>query len=538
MSFPPWRWDLPERFNIGAACTDAHATGPLASRTAVVVDDAERGVRSATFAELADWTGRFAGLLHTLGVTAGERVLIRLPNRLEYPVAFLGTLKRGAVAVPTSTLLTADEVEHLATDSGAAVLVTDVETWQAMRERLVRSAALRHVLLVDGTAESGGAPAVHGLHALLDAAAPAPARDTRADDPAYLVYTSGTTGYPKGVLHAHRALLGRQPSSEYWFDFDAAGDRVLHAGKFNWTYVLGTGLMDPLFRGHTAMVAEGPNDARRWPALIARHAATIFIGVPSIYRQIIQKTTAGRAGVPTLRHCMCAGEPLSAEMLAAWRERFGLEVYEALGMTECSYYLCQTTSRPVRPGAAGFVQPGHDVRLLDPETWREVGAGEEGMLCIRRDDPALMLGYWNQPEEAAACFHDDWFLTGDYARRDADGYVWFSGRRDDLINSFGYRVSPYEVERVLKTHPAVLDAGVTGQEAGPGRTLVVGYVVLRPETRAHAAEVLAHAGAHLAAYKRPRIVYLVGDLPRTRNGKLRRAALEPALAYARADDRG
>jgi acyl-coenzyme A synthetase/AMP-(fatty) acid ligase len=158
------------------------------------------------------------------------------------------------------------------------------------------------------------------------------------------------------------------------------------------------------------------------------------------------------------------------------------------------------------------------------------------MLCIPRDDPALMLGYWNQPDETAASFAGDWFLTGDYARRDADGYVWFSGRRDDLINTFGYRVSPYEVERVLKTHPAVLDAGVTGQAAGAGKTLVVGYVVLRPGAQADAAEVLAHAAAHLAAYKRPRIVYLVGDLPRTRNGKLRRAALDPALARARADD--
>jgi acyl-coenzyme A synthetase/AMP-(fatty) acid ligase len=537
MSFPPWRWDLPERFNIGVACTDAHAAGPLAARTAVLIDDAQRGVRSATFAELADRTTRFAGVLRALGVADGERVLIRLPNRLEYPVAFLGTLKRGAVAVPASTLLTADEVEDLATDSGATVLVTDRDTWQAMRARLERAPVLRHVLLVDGAAEAPGTPAVHELDALMSAARAAPAHDTRADDPAYLVYTSGTTGHPKGVLHAHRALLGRQPSSEYWFDFDPAGDRVLHAGKFNWTYVLGTGLMDPLFRGHTALVAEGPNDAHRWPALIAKHDATVFIGVPSIYRQIIQKTAAGRADVPTLRHCMCAGEPLSAEMLVAWRERFGLEVYEALGMTECSYYLCQTAARPVRPGAAGFVQPGHDVRLLDPETQREVATGEEGMLCIPRTDPALMLGYWNQPDETAAAFAGDWFLTGDYARRDADGYVWFSGRRDDLINTFGYRVSPYEVERVLKTHPAVLDAGVTGQDAGPGKTLVVGYVVLRPEARAEAGDVLAHARAHLAAYKCPRIVYVVDDLPRTRNGKLRRAALDPALARARADDR-
>src|SRR5438128_1204573 len=218
-SFPRWTWDVPEQFNIGVACTDAHLGTPVASRAHVLL---------------------------------------------------VGT-------------------------SGAG----------PSRVRLVD---------LDG--------ALDGI---------APRRDThptRADDPAYLVYTSGTSGYPKGVLQAHRALLGRQPSSTYWFDFRPEGDRVLHSGKFNWTYVLGTGLMDPLYRGHTAIVHEGANDAALWPRLIARHGATIFIGVPTIYRQILQKTRATRADVPTLRHCMSAGEHLSEAVLQGWRERFGLDVYE------------------------------------------------------------------------------------------------------------------------------------------------------------------------------------------------------------------
>jgi len=534
VSFPPWTWDIPERFNIGVACTDAHVDGPRADRTAVLVDHGAAGVRRATYAELARATSRFAGVLDALGVGVGERVLIRLPNCLEYPIVFLGALKHGAVPVPTSMLLTAGEVEYLATDSGAVAIVTDAVGWQGVQAALERHPTLRHVLVVDDPAASTAARlTVHDLHATLAAAEPAAARDTYADDPAYLVYTSGTTGYPKGVLHAHRALLGRQPSSEYWFDLDPAGDRVLHAGKFNWTYVLGTGLMDPLYRGHTAMVVDGPSDATRWPELIARHEATTFIGVPTIYRQVVQKTAYGGADVPTLRHCMCAGEQLSTEVLVAWRERFGLEVYEALGMTECSYYLCQTASRPVRPGSAGFVQPGHDVALLDPETWEPVGPDEEGMLCISRTDPALMLRYWNQPEETARCFRDGWFLTGDFARRDADGYVWFLGRRDDLITSFGYRVSPHEVERVLKRHPAVLDAAVTGEEVGPGKVLVTAYVVVRDDAMVSADDVRAHAVEHLAAYKAPRLVYLTSELPRTANGKLLRRALHPAMAVAR-----
>ncbi|HWP66093.1 MAG TPA: acyl-CoA synthetase [Candidatus Limnocylindria bacterium] len=538
--FAPWVWDIPPRFNIAAACADVHARSAIAQRAAVIVDDVARGVQTLTFAELAERTGRLAAVLEDLGVAAGERVLVRLPNCLEYPIAFLGTLKRGAVAVPASMLLTPDEVRHLAADSEAAVLVTDPPTLDALGESVRTLPALRHVLLVGGSVRRpAGGVRVHNFAQRL-AAVPriAPAADTAADDPAYLVYTSGTTGYPKGVVHAHRALLGRQPSSEYWFDFLPTGDRVLHAGKYNWTYTLGTGLMDPLYRGHTAIVAEGPPDATRWPRLMATHRATTFVAVPTVYRQILEKTTAGRADVPTLRHCMSAGEPLSPDVAAAWRVRFGLEIYEGLGMTECSYYISATRSRPIRPGAAGFVQPGHDVALLDPDTWRPVPTGEEGMLCIPRSDPCLMRAYWRQPEETAACFHGDWFLTGDYARQDADGYVWFVGRRDDLVKSFGYRVSPYEVERVLRQHPDVADAAATGEEVAPQKTLVVAYVVPRPGSSLTAEALLAWAHQHLASYKAPRIAYLVDDLPRTRNGKVQRRALSATQARASAQWRG
>ena len=530
--FPAWVWSIPKYFNIGVACTDAHLDTPVASRVAVVVDDDASGVRQATFAELAERTSRFAELLRELGVGVGDRVLIRLPNCLEYPIVFLGAMKRGAIPVPTSTLLTAEELVYLATDSGATAIVTDRQSWNAMWGTLERVGSLTHVLL----AGAGDAAAASRLRVLDLAGGLAGIRHSgrphlsRAEAPAYLVYTSGTTGYPKGVLHAHRALLGRQPSSTYWFDFRSDGDRVMHSGKFNWTYVLGTGLMDPLYRGHTAIVHEGTSDAGVWPALIAKHAATMFIGVPTIYRQIVQKTRFAGSDVPSLRHCMCAGEHLSDEVLAAWHERFGLDVYEGLGMTECSYYLCQTKKRPIRPGSAGFAQPGHDVKLLDPETWREVGPGEEGMLCIPRKDPALMLGYWNRPDETGASFHGDWFLTGDYARRDDDGYVWFLGRRDDLINSFGYRVSPHEIERVLKDHPEVADAAAVGEEVSADKVLVVAYVTPRAGSPVTPDDLVRYARSRLAEYKAPRIVYLVDDLPRTRNGKIQRRALRPAMA--------
>jgi len=286
-------------------------------------------------------------------------------------------------------------------------------------------------------------------------------------------------------------------------------------------------MMDPLYHGHTAILYEGKNDAAVWPRLIARHGATTFVAVPTLYRQILRKTAFGRDDVPSLRHCMSAGEALSEELLTAWKQRFGLDIYEGLGMTECSYYICQTRSRPIRAGSAGFVQPGHGARLLDPHTWNDVAPGEEGMICIPRNDPGLMLGYWKQGEEPAACMHGEWFLTGDFARRDQDGYVWFLGRKDDLINSFGYRVSPHEVERILKEHPEIADAAVAGKDAGPGKCLVAAFVVLQPGSRLSEEDIVRYGRTRLATYKAPRVAYLLEELPRTRNGKLRRSALPP-----------
>lgn len=541
--FPEWTWEVPEYFNIGVACTDAHIDTPTADQVAMIVEDDALGTSTATYRELAIATSRFAQLLRYLDVRLEDRVLIRLPNSLAYPTAFFGAMKRGAIAVPTSTLLTADEVVYLVKDSGATVLVTDKAMWAGLHDKLAGLDGLRHVLLTG----PGEVIAVARLNVLdLDTELAkidsySQPHKSRAQDPAYLVYTSGTTGYPKGVLHAHRAMVGRQPAAQYWFDFappDAnglAGDRILHSGKFNWTYVLGSGLMDPLYRGKTVIVHEGKNDAAGWIRLMAKHNATIFIGVPTIYRQIIQKTDSGAADVPSLRHCMSAGEHLSDEMLGLWKDRFGVEIYEAVGMSEISYYLSENKLRPIRPGSAGFPQPGHGVRLLDPETLEEVPAGEEGMICIPNDDPGLFVHYWNLPEETAKVFKGGWFLTGDYARLDADGYLWFLGRKDDIINSFGYRVSPHEIERVMKTHPEVADCAATGEELTGDKVLVVAYVILQPGSSVSADALAAFGKDHLAGYKAPKIVYLVPDFPRTKNGKIIRKQLNPSIATARSN---
>jgi acyl-coenzyme A synthetase/AMP-(fatty) acid ligase len=534
--FPVWQWAVPKQFNIGAACTDKHLHTPIAQTVAMIVEDDALGTSQMTFAELASRTDQFAQLLRNSGVAAGDRVLIRLPNSLDYPIAFLGTMKRGAISVPTSTLLTAEEVAYLAKDSTATVLVTDKAAWPALQDHLSNLPNLKQVFLSGvGEIQPHASLQVSDLSQQLAAISHCEGNHpTAADDPAYLVYTSGTTGYPKGVLHAHRALIGREPAAKYWFNFaEDQQDRIMHSGKFNWTYVLGTGLMDPLYLGKTVIVHEGKNDADLWTRLIAKHAATIFVGVPTIYRQIIQKSTAAQADVPSLRHCMSAGEHLSDEVLQQWRGRFGRDIFEAVGMSEFSYYLSQSVFRPIRPGSAGFPQPGHAIQLLNPDTLEAVPLGEEGMICVPDSDPGLFLRYWNLDEETAKYKHHGWFFTGDYARYDADGYIWFLGRKDDIIKSFGYRVSPYEIERVYKSHPAVADCAAVGEELEKDKLLVVTYVILQPDATVTADELLAFGKQHLAAYKTPKTVYLTKDFPRTKNGKILRKDINNQIAYAK-----
>lgn len=530
--FPPladWSWQVPEFFNIGVACTDRHLGSPIEQAPAIVVEDDGEGTSRMSYGELAEFSSRFAGALTSLGIAREDRVLVRLPNSLAYPIAFFGTMKMGGIVVPTSTLLAGPEVKYLAKDSGARVFLTHKSMWESLAEPLGECETLEHVILSgDGPLPEHPRLKLHDFSSLTLGAMPqTQAVRTRADDPAYLVYTSGTTGYPKGVLHAHRALIGRFPASEYWFDF-VPGDRIMHSGKFNWTYVLGSALMDPLYRGMTVIVHEGKNDAHTWPRLIKKHGCTIFIGVPTIYRQIIQKTEYTRDDVPTLRHCMSAGEHLSDEMFDAWKARFGLDIYEAIGMSEFSYYISHSKYKPIRPGSAGFPQPGHDVVLLD-EDRNEVGVDEEGMIAIPESDPGLFLRYWNLPEETTKQRHDGYFFTGDYARRDADGYVWFLGRRDDILKPFGYRVSPHEIERVLKTHPSVADCVCIGIEPEAGKLLIAAVIIRHPGAAADAKAMLAFADENLAAYKRPKLVYFVDDYPKTMNGKVIRKTLQANL---------
>ncbi|MGB0495491.1 MAG: acyl-CoA synthetase [Kangiellaceae bacterium] len=528
------QWNLPEYFNIANECVVAHATK---KKPALIIEDDQSGTKELSYQQLHNQSAKIVSLLNRLDINIGDRVLIRLPNSTDYPESFFGCLKQGAVAVPTSTLLAASEVAYLAKDSGAKVLITAKSMWNELKEILNETTQLTHILLAgDGLMPdvNTNSPSPVTLIDLPETLANLEADfnlvKSKANDPAYLVYTSGTTGFPKGVLHAHRSLIGRLPASQYWFDFKE-DDRIMHSGKFNWTYVLGSALMDPLFHGHTVIVHEGKNDASTWPKLIAKHGCTIFIGVPTIYRQIIQKTDYSASDVPSLRHCMSAGEHLSDEMLEAWREKFKMDVYEAIGMSEFSYYISQRKDKPIRPGAAGFPQPGHNIQLFSGDG-SSAKVNEEGMIAIPENDPGLFLNYWQLEEETNKAKQKGYFYTGDYARIDEDGYIWFLGRKDDIINTFGYRVSPHEIERVIKTHPDVADCVALGEEVGKDKVLVSICIILTENSNATEKTFLEFGKNNLAKYKTPKIVHIYKNFPRTKNGKVLRKQMIADLQNA------
>jgi acyl-coenzyme A synthetase/AMP-(fatty) acid ligase len=500
------REPVPARFNLARYCLAENARVRPDAVALTVVGDA--GAQRWTHAALDLKVRRLAAGLASLGLKPGARVMIRMGNEANAALLYFAAIAAGFVPLLASSQLTFEEADFLLKDCGAAVLALGV----AFEEE----------------AHGGGFVVLRGAdierladHAPLDEYA-----DTAADDPAYLVYTSGTTSRPKGVLHAHRAAWGRRPMRAHWTGL-GPGDVMLHAGAINWTYTLGVGIVDPLSAGGSAVLYNGHPDPAVWPRLIAERRATVFAAVPGVYRQILKYAAPEEADLSSLRHGLSAGAALAPSLLAEWRARTGKEIYEAFGMSECSTFISSGPTTPVHLGSPGRPQPGRVVAALPPEGGETpLAPGETGVLAVRRDEPGLMLGYWSRPEEEREAFRGDWFVSGDLVAFDAEGYMHHHGRADEVMNAGGYRVSPAEVEKCLLTFDQVAEAAAAER---PGRdadaTIIKAYVVMRDGAAHDEAALLAHCQAHLAAYKRPRAVVFLDALPRNANGKLDRRAL-------------
>ncbi|KPP87803.1 MAG: Acyl-CoA synthetases (AMP-forming)/AMP-acid ligases II [Rhodobacteraceae bacterium HLUCCO07] len=443
--------------------------------------------------------GTGTGLLQA-GLKPGDVVLMRLGNTVEFPIAYLGAMAVGCVPVPSSSQLTAREVA-------------------AMIDTLKPAAILRG----DGIAcpDAPGVPVIgqDDLAAMRDLAP----CDYEMGDPdrlAYVIFTSGTSGQPRAVCHAHRAIWARQMMHEGWYGL-GEGDRLCHAGAFNWTYTLGTGLMDPWSVGATALIPEPGTAPGMIPLLLRRHDATIFAAAPGVYRKILSQNA--KLDLPRLRHGLSAGEKLSEAIREAWNAATGTMLYEAFGMSECSTFISASPTCPARPGTLGRPQEGRRVAIVD-EAGEPVPLGEDGTIAVSRRDPGLMLGYLGAEEETAARFRGEWFLTGDHGAMGEDFQIEYHARVDDMMNAGGYRVSPLEVEAAFHDFPGLSEIGVTDVEVKADARVIAAFYTSEAPLDADA--LAAYAKERLARYKQPRLFVHVDALPRNPNGKLQRQALK------------
>lgn len=440
--------------------------------------------------------------LKDAGLKAGDVVLLRLGNTADYPIAYLGAIAAGMIAVPSSSALTQGEITKMAQGISPAAVLQD----PAIAAPELPDA--RHISVRD----------LQGFYDL-------PPADWHFGDPerpAYIVFTSGTSGTPRAVVHAHRAIWARRMMFDDWYDLGAQ-DRLLHAGAFNWTFTLGTGLMDPWTMGATALIPEEGTAIEALPALLAEHTATLFAAAPGVFRRLLR---GDLPPMPDLRHALSAGEKMPASVHELWQARTGLKVYEAFGMSECSTFISCAPRRAVSPDALGWAQNGRCVALLS-DTGNPVKQGEIGTIAVHREDVGLMLRYHGAPEETAARFQGDWFLTGDLAREDAQGALHYEGRADDMMNAGGFRLSPIEVERVFQSAQGILQCAAIEITLNVGtQVIALCYTAQAPIAQS---TLQALATQQLARYKQPRIYHHSDTLPTSANGKLLRRVLRSQI---------
>jgi acyl-coenzyme A synthetase/AMP-(fatty) acid ligase len=528
----PWAF-IPPEYNLGTALTHDQVKGGHGNRAALLWENATGDVRAVTYAQLDALTNRLAWSLDRLGVRRGDRVFLRLPNVPEFYVAALAVAKLGAVFIPSSTQFRAAEVAYRLRDSGAVAAVTTTALADVIDQARGGCPALRHIVVLpypDSRVPVGpehldfGRLVDDGKEAIVPAA-------TRHDDLAFIAYTSGTTGDPKGVVHLQRYPVGYEGLVRFWHEY-RAGDVVACPSELGWLLPVASTFLYALSRGLTVVLYDavgGRFDPRRWFELFAKYHITNFTAPPTVYRLLSAEAGAARGcDLSSWRHAVSAGEPLPADTFHTIQRQFGVTPLDGIGMSECMVYCFNPAGVPVEPGSCGRPGPGTVIELQDDDG-RPVARGEEGVLCVRRDShPGMMQGYWNKPEQTAEVFRGPWYWSGDVLTCDDAGRYWFKGRADDVINASGYRISPFEVESCLVSHPAVLEAAVVESPDGQRGAVVKGFVVLRDglEPTTELAEAIrAHVRSTAAPYKCPRRLEFVGALPKTPSGKVKRREL-------------
>ncbi|HYF43119.1 MAG TPA: AMP-binding protein [Ramlibacter sp.] len=544
-----FRWQVPEFFNIAQVCCTRWAQAPGASkRIAIRAHGARAGARFLSYESLQEQADRLSGLLAREGVRPGDRVAIVMPQRFETAVAYMAVFQAGAVAMPLSMLFGPEALEYRLQDSEAVLAICDDSSIANLLSVRAQCPALRRVIGVGAARGQADLDYDRELQAQRAQFDPVP---TKADDGAVLIYTSGTTGPPKGALIPHRALVGNLPGfvcSQYWFGFDgrdnAGTDAVFWSpADWAWTGGLMDALLPTLYFGRPIVAYNGRFNPELAFTLMQEHGVTHTFLFPTALKAMMKAYPHPRRQFRLqLQAIMSAGEAVGDAVFAYCRNELDVTVNEMFGQTEINYVVgnCSMNGRtgggigwPARPGSMGRPYPGHRVAVID-EDGNECPDGVPGDVAVNRfdvhgdPDPIFFLGYWRNEGATQRKYTGDWCRTGDLATRDADGYLWYQGRADDVFKAAGYRIGPSEIENCLVKHPAVANAAVVPKPDKERGAVVKAFVVLAPghaPGEALVAQLQQHVKGKLAPYEYPKEIEFIDALPMTTTGKVQRRVL-------------
>jgi acetyl-CoA synthetase len=525
--YASFRWNIPARYNIAADVCDRHAGDP--GKIALIGEDSDGKTWKMTFREVQRKANQLANLLVSLGLVKGDRVMLLLGQNAWTAIGHVACWKAGLVSVPTSILFAADAVAYRLNAVGVRVVITDLAHLPSVEKARLVAPAMKHVFLIDGAASN--APSI--------AKAIEPARDsfenvdTAADDPAFLNFTSGTTGNPKGALQAHRSMLGHMPGAEMGFDsFPQPGDCMWSPADWAWLAGLMDVLMPAWFHGVPVLTFRAPRfDPEQAYAMMGRHRVRTTLLTPTMLRVMRQIPDPVRRYGLDLRTIISGGESVGKELHEWSTGALGVPINEMFGQTECNLVLASNGNMmPVKPGSLGRAVPGHIAGIVN-DAGQPLPAGTIGNLAFRSPDPVMMLEYWQNPEATRNKYADGWLITGDLAQCDEEGYFWFHGRADDVITSAGYRIGPSEIEDALARHPAVVMAAAVGVPDPVRTESIKAFIILKEgisPSPALVEDVRDFVREHLARHEVPRDIEFVATLPMTTTGKILRRELRDA----------
>jgi len=540
--YQSFQWMIPEDCNIAQLCCGRWSDDP--ERIAIVVDDPLNGHREVSYANLQHDANRLSHVLRSLGVERGSRVAIVMPQRPEVAVAHISCQQLGAIAMPLSVLFGPEAIEYRLQDSEAMVAIVDPSALAAIDAALQHCPSLKHVIALD----TQRADLIDWTNVLANAPDRFTPVATSANDPAILIYTSGTTGSPKGALIPQSALIGNLPgfvASQNWFPQE--GDVFWSPADWAWTGGLMDALLPTLYFGRTIIASRARFSPEHAFELMARHGVTNTFLFPTALKMMMKAVPAPKQRYSLkLRAIMSAGEAVGDAVFQWVQDALDITVNEMFGQTEANYLVGNCALYwPARAGSMGKPYPGHRVAVLD-DSGEPLGPGQIGEVGLHRcdshgqPDPVIFTGYWHRPDASRDKYRGDWLMTGDLAEMDADGYLWYRGRADDMFKAAGYRIGPSEIENCLVKHPAVANAAVVPTPDAERGNLVKAFVVLTPETtrgEQQDAELIKalqqHVRGQLAPYEYPKKIEFIDALPMTTTGKVQRNVLR-ALEMKRA----